>query len=65
MSNEMRWKGNVRRLSGSLYVTLPKDYLKAKGVVQDDVAIFELKKNGLLITFRKPLSPSQEKDVVQ
>lgn len=65
MSNEMRWKGNVRRLSGSLYVTLPKDYLKAKGVVQDDVAIFELKKNGLLLTFRKPVSPSQEKEVAQ
>ena len=65
MTTEMEWKGNVRRLSGSLYVTLPKDYLRAKGVQQDDVAIFELRRDGLLLKFRKPVSPSEEKEMLQ
>ena len=63
--SDMSWKGNVRKLSGSLYVTLPKDYLRAKGVERDDVAIFELRRDGLLVKFRKPVSPSQEKELVQ
>ncbi|MGP6240157.1 MULTISPECIES: AbrB/MazE/SpoVT family DNA-binding domain-containing protein [Cuniculiplasmataceae] len=58
----MSWKSHVRRISGSLYVTLPKDYLRAKGIEQDDVAIFELQKKGLLIRFRKPVSPSEEEE---
>ncbi len=63
--SDMSWKSTVRRLSGSLYVTLPKDYLRAKGVVQEDIAIFELRRDGLLVKFRKPVSPSQEKELVQ
>ena len=63
--SDMSWKSTVRRLSGSLYVTLPKDYLRAKGVVQEDIAIFELRRDGLLLKFRKPVSPSQEKELVQ
>lgn len=59
-TNSMRWKSNVRKLSGSLYVSLPKDYLRYKGVEKDDIAVFELKRNGLLLTFRKPVSPSEE-----
>lgn len=61
--SDMSWKGNVRKLSGSLYVVLPKDYMRAKGVARDDVAIFELRRDGLLVKFRKPVSPSQEKEL--
>lgn len=61
--SDMSWKSTVRRLSGSLYVTLPKDYLRAKGIVQEDIAIFELRRDGLLVKFRKPVSPSQEKEL--
>ena len=56
----MFWKCNVRRLSGSMYIVLPKDYMRAKGIEKDDIAVFQLKKNGLLLTFRKPVSPSEE-----
>ncbi len=56
----MFWKCNVRKLSGSMYIVLPKDYMRAKGIEKDDIAIFELKRNGLLLTFRKPVAPSEE-----
>lgn len=58
--SKMFWKGNVRKLSGSMYIVLPKDYMRAKGIEKDDIAVFELKRNGLLLTFRKPVKPSEE-----
>ena len=65
METEMYWKGQVRKISGSYYIAIPPAYLKAKGIERDDIVMIKLRRNGLLMTFRKPLTPSQEKELVK
>ncbi len=65
MTQKMTWKGHVRKVSGSYYVVLPPDYRKSNDIERDDIALFELKRNGLLLTFRKPVSPSEENGLMQ
>lgn len=65
MTQKMTWKGHVRKVSGSYYVVLPPDYRKSNGIERDDIALFELKRNGLLLSFRKPVSPSEERELIQ
>ncbi len=64
MKQKMIWKGQVRKVSGSYYVALPQDYRRSNEIDREDIVIFELKKDGLLMTFRKPVSPSQEDEMM-
>ena len=53
----MEWKNNVRQTGGSLAVTLPSDYCKAKKVHKDQIAVFILNTDGsLTIRIRDPVS---------
>ena len=63
--NKFYWKGQIRKVSGSYYIAVPPDYVKANEIERGDIVIFELRRNGLLMTFRKPLTPSQEKELMQ
>lgn len=65
MKQQMMWKRHVCKVSGSYGIALPKGYLKSNGIQPDDMLIFELKRNGLLLIFRKPVNPSQEEVVTQ
>ena len=52
----MEWKGYVRRIGGSLYVSLPPDYCKAKGIEKEQIAIFDLNEDGsLTLRTRNPV----------
>jgi hypothetical protein len=58
--NSLFWKGHVRKISGSYYVALPQDYIRSNDIDRDDVVIFRLGRNGINMTFRKPVKPSEE-----
>lgn len=51
----MGWKKHVRRIGGSLYITLPSDYCKAFSVQDTDIAMFSLEPDTTLnLSIRKP-----------
>lgn len=53
----MEWKNNVRQHGGSLAVTLPADYCKAKKIHKDQVVVFILNPDGsLTIRIRDPVT---------
>lgn len=62
--NKFYWKGQVRKVSGSYYIAIPPDYVKATEIEREDIVIFELRRNGLLMSFRKPVSPSEERELM-
>ena len=62
--NKFYWKGQVRKISGSYYIAIPPDYVKATEIEREDIVIFELRRNGLLMNFRKPVSPFEEKEMI-
>ncbi len=62
--NKFYWKGQVRKVSGSYYIAIPPDYVKATKIEREDIVIFELRRNGLFMSFRKPVSPSEEKEMI-
>jgi antitoxin component of MazEF toxin-antitoxin module len=52
----MEWRNNVRKQGGSLAVTLPADYCKAKRIRKDQIAVFILNADGsLTIRIRDPV----------
>ena len=57
-------KGQVRKVSGSYYIAIQPDYVKATEIEREDIVIFELRRNGLLMSFRKPVSPSEERELM-
>ena len=65
MKPRIYWKSHVRRVSGSYYTSLPQDFVKSNEIERNDIIIFVLKHDGLLLTFRKPVPPSDEPEVIQ
>ncbi len=52
----MEWKGYVRKIGSSLYVSLPSDYCKAKGIEKEQIAVFSLNEDGsLTLKIRNPV----------
>lgn len=55
-STLMEWKGYVRKIGSSLYVSLPSDYCKAKGIEKEQIAVFSLNEDGsLTLKIRNPV----------
>ena len=44
----MEWKSYVRKIGGSLYISLPADYVKARKIDRDDLLTFSLNVDGSL-----------------
>ncbi len=65
MKPRIYWKSHVRRVSGSYYTSLPQDFVKSNEIERNDIIIFVLKHDGLLLTFRKPVPPIDEPEVIQ
>ncbi len=65
MKPQIYWKSHVRKVSGSFYTSLPQDFVKSNDIERNDVIIFVLKRDGLLLTFRKPVPPSGEREVIE
>ncbi len=65
MKQRIYWKSHVRKVSGSFYTSLPQDYVKSNEIERNDIIIFTLKRDGLLLTFRKPVPPSEVPEVLQ
>lgn len=60
MKQLIYWKSHVRKVSGSFYTSLPQDYVKSNEIERNDIIIFTLKRDGLLLTFRHPVDPAEE-----
>ena len=63
MKTQVFWKAHVRKVSGSYYASLPQDFVKSNEIERNDEVIFKLKRDGLLLTFRKPSPPGEEPEV--
>lgn len=48
----MAWESYPKRIGGSIYITLPKDYVRFKGIDEEHLLEFELNPDGSL-TLRK------------
>lgn len=49
----MKWVQHTRKLGGSIYIVLPHDYVKAKGIEKDQLIYLILNGNGSLTIIPK------------
>lgn len=53
----MEWTNHIRQSGGSLAVTLPADYCKAKKIRKEQIAVFFLNEDGsLTLRIRDPVN---------
>lgn len=51
----MTWENNVRKVGGSIYIAIPHDFVRSKGIHRDYIAVYSLQVDGSLkLSFRKP-----------
>ena len=51
----MTWENNVRKVGGSIYIAIPHDFVRSKGIRRDYIAVYSLQADGSLkLCFRKP-----------
>lgn len=51
----MTWENNVRKVGGSIYIAIPHDFVRSKGIQRDYIAVYSLQADGSLkLSFRKP-----------